>query len=255
MKNAFRKYWFPTTVAVFLFASVSFAQQTTQIQINGVGNGANLFNVYLDPYNALLGTGSSTVSTLAICDDWYDNTSLNQSWTANVFSLPSVGSIPSGSATPLYGANQTLYNELAWLGAQLLANPTNTTNQEVISFTMWTLGAENYPYGTSGKDVFPSNSSLTSITVTWNGSTTTLLGAINQELAAAQAAAAGFNGAGWEVLTPTGFNCAPGAVCNEPQEFLVYTPEASTMLMLGVGVLGLLAMAFCFRRNALQPAA
>ena len=56
----------------------------------------------------------------------------------------------------------------------------------------------------------------------------------------------GFNGAGWSILTPT--NGGSG----EPQEFLVYTPESSAVILFGADMLGLAALAFFFRRRLVQ---
>ncbi len=231
MNSLFRKYWYLTVVAVLFFASASLAQTQTTLTITGVGDGANLDGVYVDPYNATIGTGASAVSTYAICDDWSDNTILGKSWTVNVFNLSTVGNIPSGSPTPLYGANQGLYNELAWLGTQLLANPKNQNLQDVISFAMWELTYSDYPY--SPKDAYPSLTASEQALVT-------------NELTLA-AAQTNFNGSGWEILTPT-----PGG-SGEAQEFLVYTSESSATILFGADMLGLLGLAIVFRRRLLRP--
>jgi hypothetical protein len=227
MNMLFRKYGYLTAIAVLFFASASFAQTTTQISITGVGDNASLDGVYVDPYNATIGTGSSAVSTYAICDDWSDNTSIGQTWTANVINLATAGN--SSKGTPLFGNNQGLYNELAWLGTQLLANPIDATNQDAISFAIWELTYSSYPYS---KDPYPSLGAEQS--------------AVDAELALA-GAHTNFNGAGWEILTPT-----PGGV-GEPQEFLVYTPESSATVLFGADMFGLLGLVFFFRRRLLRP--
>jgi hypothetical protein len=50
----------------------------------------------------------------------------------------------------------------------------------------------------------------------------------------------GFTGQGWEILTPDASQQGYG------QEFLVYTPEPSSMLLLGIG---LCALIFVKRRE------
>jgi hypothetical protein len=225
MNTLFRKHWYLTAVAVLFFASVSFAA-TTNVQITGVGDGASLDGVYVDPYTATVGTATNVP---VICDDWSDNVTVGQSWTANVINLASLGTSYTG-ATPLYGNNPALYNELAWLGTQLLANPTNTANQDVISFAIWELTYYSYPY--SPKEAYPS------LTTAEQNLVTAEIGLANGET--------GFNGAGWSILTPT--NRGSG----EPQEFLVYTPESSAVILFGADMLGLAALAFFFRRRLVQ---
>jgi hypothetical protein len=227
MNSVFRKSGYLTALAVVFFASASFAQTTTKITITGVGDGANLDGAYVDPYNAVIGTGSSAVSTYAICDDWSDNTSVGQSWTANVYNLATAGNSSNGN--PLFGNNQGLYNELAWLGTQLLANPMNTANQDVISFAMWELTWSSYPYAPEAPPSIGSEQQ-----------------AVTAELNLANTHT-NFNGSGWEILTPT-----PGGP-GEPQEFLVYTPESSAVVLFGADMFGLLGLAFVFRRRMLRP--
>lgn len=43
----------------------------------------------------------------------------------------------------------------------------------------------------------------------------------------------GFNGKGFEILTPTG---------STGQEFLIYVPEPSVLLMLGIGLIALVVL-------------
>jgi len=256
------KHWFLTAVAVLLFATSSLAQTTTTITVtNPAPDGAYVGDVYVDPYTGTI--GNSTTSVPVICDDWSNNTYLQESWTSTVNTISPL------TGTPLYAtgtasANQTLYNELVWLGTQLLANSSNPTLQAEISFAIWQLTYPSYP-GTNPDSQNP----FAYLTSLGTSASQILAGAQNYLCEAAGSAGgsactgytsqgANFNAAGWEVLTPTGTTCtsAPNTCPTWPaQEFLVYTPEASTMVMLGAGVLGLLAMAFFFRRKALQPAA
>jgi hypothetical protein len=247
MNSLFRKYWYLTVVAVFVFASASFAQ-TTQITLTNVGDNATVtnssagFGVYVDPYVATIGTGASAVSTYAICDDWSDNTSVGETWTANVNTLSPLSgtplfasstSNPNGSTTP-----GTLYNELAWLGTQLLASPTDPTNQVETSFAIWEL---TYGYAPTpeipGPTLFLSGSSYAGD----QGTVNTLMAE------AAAAVKGGYSGSGWEILTPVANTPGP------PQEFLVYTPESSAAVVFGADMVGLLGLVFVFRRRLLRP--
>src|SRR4051812_4047625 len=77
-------------------------------------------NVYVGPYSAII-NGAPT-PTPVICDDFSDDSYINETWTADV----SNGSGPYGSTwmsnRPIYGG-QTLtqaYNEIGFLALQLL---------------------------------------------------------------------------------------------------------------------------------------
>jgi hypothetical protein len=232
MNNLLRRQWYLTAASVLVFASASFAQATTQITLTGVGDGATLGNVYVDPYTATVG---GVANTSVICDDWSTNTYLNEAWTANVINAPTVSNTTLG--TPMFGNSSSLYNELAWLGTQLLANPKNATLQTEISFAMWEL-----TYGANGTSTeSPSPTSYLNTYAPGDQS------AVNTLLAEAEAAvSAGFTGAGWEILTPaSGWPTADG----EPQEFLVYTPESPAAILLGADLLGLATLIFLFRRR------
>jgi len=258
MMSSFHKSWFLTIAAVLVFASATFAQ-TTSMTLTGTGNNTvewgTGFGVYVDPYTATVG---GVPNTPVICDDWSNNSFVGESWTANVTNLTAVS-----SGSPMFGNNaagQTLYNEVAWLATNLLANYSSspsaaqTAAQIADSFAIWQL-----TYGANGTPVDPT------------APTTTYFPSLDQaavtaaETNAANAVAGGWVGSGWQILTPntsdpvtcSGSGCPSpnnAATLGVPQEFLVYTPEASTMVMFGAGLLGLLAMAFFFRRNAFQPA-
>jgi len=263
MNSSYRRFWLLTAV-VLVCASVSLAQQTS-VNLTGTGDSNVVWNggsgVYVDPYTATVG---GLGSTSVICDDWANNSYQNEQWTANVTSVTSLGS----SQTPMFSGlaanaspwNTTaisqaqLYNALAWLGSQLLANPQNYQNQTEVSFALWEL---TYYAGLTGSVTKTDLSNPTtflsgSAEAGWQSAISAL---IAQALGIATSATP-FNAQGWEILTPTGSTCSSApSTCPTwyPQEFLVYTPEASTIVMFAAGVLGLLAMAFFFRRNAFQP--
>jgi len=264
MNSSFRKYGYLMAVAVLVSASASFAQ-TTQINLTGVGDGNVVWNagsgVYVDPYTATVG---GVANTSVICDDWSDNSYVGESWTANVTKVSSLGT----STTPMFsGATQIntpntpdtltqaqLYDEAAWLGTQLLANPSNYANQVAVSFALWELTYN--ATGSAMETPTPYNflaGSAEAGQQSCSGQT-----CIATLLAEAQTAvAAGYNGQGWSILTP---NTSDPITCNggacpdsPPQEFLVYTPESSSVVLLGADMLGLLALAFVFRKRLLLP--
>lgn len=246
MKSLFRKYWYLTVVAVLFLASASFAQTTTSMDLTGVGDGATLGDVYVDPYTATVG---GVAGVPVICDDWSNNSYLNETWTATVINAATVGNTSLG--TPLFGNNQSLYNELAWLGSQLLANPTNTTLQTEISFAMWDL-----TYGVNGTGE-ESPTPLTYLSENLTNGTSNSEYTQTLQLISEAAGEANYNSAGWEILTPVDTDPinGGGSASDPPQEFLVYTPESSAVILFGADMIGLLGLAFVFRRRLLRPLA
>jgi hypothetical protein len=253
IKSTLKKYGPLTVVAVMAFASASFAQ--TSITLTGVGDGSIVstpsLGVYVDPYTA---TVNGVANTSVICDDWSNDSYVGESWTATVINTPSV---QTGSAT-MFGANSSLslsqsqlYNALAWLGTQLLSNPTNYANQVAASFAIWELTYNAAGSGLASPD--PTSFLADSNAASEQSTVTTL---INDAIAAVNN---GYVGTGWEILTPVDstVSCA-GSGCPSPnnaaslgvpQEFLVYAPESSSVLMFGAEMIGLLAMAFMFRKR------
>jgi hypothetical protein len=239
----FRKQGFLLIAALFVCASAAFAQ-TTSMNLTGVGDGATVYDgsngIYVDPYTATVG-GFSNVSV--ICDDWSNNSYVGESWTANVTTLASLNA-GTNANTPAFGDNTTLYNEVAWLGTQLLANPTNYANQVAVSFALWEL---TYAYNNPKENPDPTTFLAGSAEAGSQATVNTLLGQ------ATAAVAGGYTGSGWEILTPISGTVSNPSDQGLPQEFLVYAPESSSLILFGADTLGLLALAFVFRRRLLVP--
>jgi len=268
MNNLFRKDRCLMLSIVLLFASASFAQ-TTSMSLTGVGDSdvvwGPTFGVFVDPYTATVG---GVANTSVICDDWSNNSYVGESWTANVTTVSSLGT----SSTPMFGTlsqanNPTLggvaltqaqlYDEVAWLGTQLLANPTNYANQVAVSFALWEL---TYNATGSGVEAPAPSAFLAGSAESGLQSTITTLLANAQNAVLNQH----YNGAGWEILTPntsysiscSGSGCPSpnnAATLGTPQEFLVYTPESSAVILFGTDMFGLLGLIFLFRRRLLRP--
>jgi len=244
MNSRLRRYGYVMIVAVLVSASAAFAQQTSVV-LTGTGNNTvewgSSVGVYVDPYTATVG---GVPNTTVICDDWSNNSYVGESWTANVTNLTAVS-----SGSPMFGNNasaQNLYNELAWLGSNLLANysssPTAAQQAAQItdSFAIWQL-----TYGANGTYEDP----LAPTTANFPLNQTAITNQINAAIAAVSG---GYTGTGWEILTPVAGTITP-TTDGIPQEFLVYTPESSTIVLLGADILGLLALAFVFRKRLLLP--
>jgi hypothetical protein len=234
------KNWLFTLIVLLLFASASYAD-STQLTLTSVGNATVVGNVYVDPYVATVGTGSTAVSTYAICDDWSDNSYVNASWNATIGGITSAGL----TGTPLFGnglsstQQQTLYSEVAYLATMLLTNNPNPTQQAGISFAIWNL---TYPYGTNKDGTAPStflNTYGTAAQIAaYNAANAALANAINTNSLGGSYS--------FEILTPSPLGT------NEPQEFLVRAPESSAAVMLGADLFGLLGLVFVFRRRLLR---
>ena len=113
------------------------------------GAGPNVMGgVYVGAYNATI----NGVSTKVICDDFADDTYLNESWTASVTDFSHL----SGTKWK----SPSLYNEAAWLSLQMLSASDPTTVGE-IHYAIWglfnsdaitDLGAVNAGYAHAAQD-------------------------------------------------------------------------------------------------------
>jgi len=239
-------------IAVLLLAvSASFAQQ---VSVSLTNAGSNVVGgVYAGSYTASINGGTPTQ---VICDDWAHDSYVPENWTANVTSLPAasgflhwngvskVWALQGGVltqqnlTTPLTESAE--YNAVAWLGSQMLGT-SNSTTQGQISYAIWELTC-----GSSNCASLPFNSISGS---ELNGANTWLEEALNY---------GSFNSSGWEVLDaiPGTASCPsyPNSQCPTapPQEFLVYTPESSAVILFGADMLGLLGLVIVFRRRSLR---
>jgi hypothetical protein len=251
MKSLFRRYWYLTVVALLMCASASFAQDN--LYLSGV-NGASLGPAYTDPYMVSI---NKAASVQAVCDDWADNSYLYESWTANATNLASAGTSSSvvkwnsnitstNSATVANGISgtQLLYDEVAYLTTELLAAAPGTA-QEDLSYALWQLTCTEGTSSTHGAGC--SDLPFSQI------SGTDLTNATNEMNAAEGATYTAGEYSNFTIFTPTGTtgNCN-GATC-PPQEFIVETPESSAGILLGADMIGLLGLAFVFRRRLLRP--
>jgi len=233
MRCSFKQYWYLPAIAVLLFASASFGQQVT-MTLNTV-NGANDGGVFTDPY---YGTVNGAPTTL-ICDDYADESNLGETWKAYVTNVASAGTSSTLKWTGNGVSTQTLYDAIAYLATQMLTQPQGQ-QQEAYSFALWEL---TYSYGTSNGGT-PSTTDPFSTLGATDPVLTEAKGLLNNAALLNPLSYSAGEFSNVTIYTPT--NGGP------PQEFIT-VPESSTIAMVGVDLLGVLALAFFFRRRTLQP--
>jgi len=202
--------------------------------LTGVYNSNNVMGgVYDSPYLATI--GSSSTPTLVICDDFTTDISVGQSWSAYQNTLSAVTtSGPQKFTTPDYSGLtiQQEYDAAALLAEDLLANLNGANDPNSIlvgeySYAIWTIFDPSAITGYLGQ--------LNNIS-------------IQTEIASLR------NTAFSEVLAGVTPSATVSIYTPKPltasQEFLVVnTPEASTLAILIVDVLGLAGVVFVLRRR------
>jgi hypothetical protein len=255
MNSLLQKNWYLTVVALLLFTSAGLAQTTTNVTFgSGVGaGGSNIVgSYYVDPYSLTYG---GVYTTYAICDDWTNEVSDGEKWTANVTQLPLTTSPSSVNVNPPLFSPPTgsaltqteLYNEVAYLASQLVLNVNNQTKEAEISFALWEL---TYQQDIDGPNAQTGNDPFTYLSGEVGGTSSSEYLGAEGYLTAAEAES-GYNSSGWEVLTPAG--TSEGTTSSYPQEMLVHTPESSSVVMLSADIFGLLGLVFLFRRRLFRP--
>jgi hypothetical protein len=176
--------------------------------------------VYVGAYTATI----NGVSTQVVCDDYADDSYLNESWSASVTNSSSLGSTkwqsPSG------------YNEAAWLITQMM-NSSNQTTVGEIQYAIW--------------GIFDS-SAITNLT---NFNTT--YGQAAQGWITMAAANSNTNFLVYTFDPVAGKPTCGGGPCptpGPPQEFLVVpAPESPFLITLAGYMLGLALIAVVLRRR------
>ena len=212
-----RGWWCCAGVALLCCAPSLFAEQANMV-LTGVGDNGVLGGIYVGPYVATI----NGVTTDVICDDFVDESSVGEQWTANVSTLSDLSKTKWGSS-----ASQQ-YQQVAWLSLQLMNPPTSCGNANCagdIQYAIW----EVFDPPSSGLDPFDYLSGQDKTNAQW-------------WLSQAQQNYAGVDYSNIAIYTPV--NGGP------PQEFVtVKTPEPPLVALLMVNLFGILALLFVYRRR------
>ena len=245
-RNPLGQAW-PIAIALACFATSALADVNFQLTQPQPGS-PSMAGVYISPYQANI----NGVSTLVVCDDFADNTYINESWTATPTDFSDLSNTREATFYSLTPDQITQdYTEIAWLTEQLLSvygtTPSDTVTLGEISFAIWNVfDNAAIPYlaandAGAGYDV-GAQSWLGQAESMYNNNSITLSQFSNFTVYSPTSA------------TPT---CpgAPNCPSAPPQEFLtVSTPEPYAPALLGVYLSSLVGLIFLYRRRIVRSA-
>jgi hypothetical protein len=123
------RVWLFLLAGAFILCAPAALADTASMYLTGVGPNGSMGGVYIGPYVAQV----NGVSTPVVCDDFADESYLNESWTANVFTFANL----SGTKWAGLANSTTLYEEAAWLTDQLANAPQPEAGD--IQFAIWAI--------------------------------------------------------------------------------------------------------------------
>jgi hypothetical protein len=122
-----------TALIVLLLAAATIASANgVSLTLNNGGNDV-MGGVFVGPYNF---TTSNGQSLQLVCDDFYNDVSIGESWTASTSTVSSLSGVMFAPGNPQY---QTQYQEVAWLVEQMSANKGNAQTVGYIQWAIWAI--------------------------------------------------------------------------------------------------------------------
>jgi hypothetical protein len=146
-----------------------------------------------------------------VCDDYTHDVFITESWTATINSFSTLASARFG-----LGAFQQ-YAEAGWLATQMFARPSQDGN---LNFAIWALFAP-IQTETNARGWTTGAQNWYIAALAWFGS----------HCSKVTDTCNGINLANFEIITPT------SNTLGSPQEYIVMTPEPTTIALFGVGML------------------
>ncbi len=234
MQSVGRRSWW-LGMGILLCACHSAFAGSATLTLTSAGNNI-MGNVYVNPYTATV----NGVSTTIICDDYADDTYLNETWKANTYTFADLGtttpnpdlrwqSSAGGTATQLQA-----YSAAAALTLQLLSATNNTIKGE-LSYAIW--------------GIFDSQA-ITDLQKFNSGYATAAQGYLNAALGATYTAGQFSN---FTIYTPDGStpSCSGGGCPSAPPQemFSVAVPEPPLWALLVVDLAALFGLVVFLRRR------
>ncbi|MGH9470220.1 MAG: hypothetical protein ACRD1N_07755 [Terriglobia bacterium] len=224
-------------VSLVVLGSGSLRASQVTLTINNAGSNT-MGGVYVGPYNFTLSANGQNSSAGLICDDANDDVHPpGEYWNAATESYSNLPSSLDGALFPkgnVNAPNVVGYEEVGYLAEQMLANLSNTTEVGELQWAIWDIfDAGTCGTGISNCDPF---GSLTS----------TQLNAVNSYLSGAASNYASGNYSNLVIYTPVAGSQVPRGD-GLPQEYIGTAAEPSTVVLLGLVLIGALGLGkrFC----------
>jgi len=246
MSKLFRNCGYLLAAVTFCLVGSAFASplplSIVTMTFTGTGGSAPLGYAYVYPYyfnlSPAIPSGHPNIDVALTCDDFTDEISYGESWTAEVTSLPnaSSGNTYFFGRTNYDGASGlTSYEEAAWLAEEMMSRSPIASVAD-LQWALWGLFD-----GTNGVFNADYQADFNTFSTANKNEIKTLLA----DAAADHGSAASY--ANVYIYTPvicnaSRSNCTVDTLSSRPQEFIRVVPEASTSALLGVGLAGLIVL-------------